>query len=328
MPIHLNPFRLYKNNLCLNHGLLVDILRNSQIFWEAYGELLSIAGKRESDERELKVLMSKMSLAPKQRKVSEKDAKKIVARVEQEFDSSIAKIDEMFDSLKVIIIDDATFFYRAVERLEVLHRRVGRLRHIPEWMRLNIQNQIYSLVAHMAEKQQHAWHISKGHSRGFTKIDDLTIVTTRGERRRLRHNVLEMDHIDGKIKPLMEHVWALSKSTSHEHIHTLHSEMVSLLQLYQQEITDLADITHEADVLVRRTENLFKAIEREAGSLGIPALKGKAAHHGKKFNSLMLKIESQARREYFDINHILNSLPKPQKVSVANQPQQPAAKAA
>jgi hypothetical protein len=328
MDIHLNPFCLYKGRLVLNHGLLVEILRNSQVFWEAYGELLSIAGKRESDERELKVLMQKMNLAPKQRKVSAKDAKKTISRVEQEFDVSIAKIDEMFDSLKVIIIDDATFFYRAVERLEVLHRRVGRIQHIPEWIRLNIQNQIHSLVAHMAEEQQHAWHISKGHSRGFTKIDDLAIVTTRGERRRIRQQTLELDHIDGKIKPLMDKVWALSKSTSHEHIHTLHSEMVALLELYQNEITDLADITHEADVLVRRTENLFKAIGREAESLGIPSLKRKASSHGKKFNSLMLKIEAQARREYFDINHILNSLPKPQKVSTAHETQNQIARAA
>jgi hypothetical protein len=252
--------------------------------------------------------------------VSGKDAKKIVARVEQEFDSSIANIDEMFDSLRAIIIDDATFFYRAVVGLEVIHRRVGRLRHIPDYMRLTIQQQIYSLVAHMAEEQQHAWNISKGHSRDFTKLSDLAIITTRGERRRIRHQTLELDQIEGKIRPLMDKVWALSRSTSHEHIHTLHSEMMGLLELYHKEITDLADITHEADVLVRRTENLFKAIEREAESLGIPSLKRKASSHGRKFNSLLLKIESQARREYFDINHILNSLPKPQRVSVAQQP--------
>ncbi|MBI5880625.1 hypothetical protein HZB90_00680, partial [archaeon] len=78
MPIHIYPLKLYTNTLCLNHGLLVDILRNSQIFWEAYRELLDIAGKRESDEKELRVLMQKMDLAPKQKKVSAKDAKKTV----------------------------------------------------------------------------------------------------------------------------------------------------------------------------------------------------------------------------------------------------------
>ena len=309
MPIHLNPFRLYRGRLCLNHGLLVNILRSTQRFWIAYKHLLELNGKRQSSVKELRTVMDKMGLKTK-KKLSRKQSANALATVHVAFEEGLKDLENMFSSLNRIIRDDETFLFRAVKELKTLYLKFMKIGHIPDYMRNNVLYRLYALMEHMEEKQRHAWVVSKAHARGYVKLADISIFSTRTERRRIRRQTIELDHLRNRIEPLKNKIARLSRIRTHEQIHTLHSDIEKLIELYQKEITDLGHIMHEADVLIRRTENLFKAIEKEAEELNLKGLKRKVSTYSKKFRKLLLKIEKQARREYLDIDHIVKKLPQ------------------
>jgi DNA repair exonuclease SbcCD ATPase subunit len=312
MPIHLNPFKLYKNTVGINHGLLVEMLRDSQVFWVAYKDLLELNGKKESDVKELREIMHKMGLVPKdKRKAAQKVRLQALSNVEKNIEDSLKKLEAMFRSLRGIIQNDETFLYKTVAELERLHWKAGMIHNIPDYMIGSVQGHIRALINHMAVVQQHAWDVSKAHARGFTKIADITILSTRAERRRIRVHTLELDHLRNRIEPLMKHVEALEKIVPRDEVHKVYAEIVELVNLYREEITNLKEILHEADILIRRTERLFKALEHEAASLNLGYIRKRIKTYSSKFHSLLISVEKQSRREYFDIRHILNSIPLP-----------------
>ncbi len=315
MAIHLNPFRLFNSRICLNHGIIVEILRSSQVFWEAYKDLLEANFKRKSGIDDLNIVMKKMGLEPKEQKGTyEKDLKKLHSGIVESFDKALLDLDGMISNLNTIIRNDETLLFRAVEELRKIYLKFRFVQHIPHYMIAGIEQHIHSLLKHMAVKQKEAWVVSKAHSRGFTKLQDLTIVTSRGERRRIRQQTIELDHIRNRIEFLRDDVTNLSKVTEHEHVHRLHAEISELLKLYHDEITDLAEILHESDVLIRRTEQMFKEVSKEAEEIGFNDIKKKVDSYSHKFHKIMLAIETQARRESMDIDKIVAHLPSPRKV--------------
>jgi len=314
MAIHLNPFRLFSGRLVLNQGLLVEILRNTKIFWEAYKRLLELNGRKSSDIKDLKVLMGKMGIVPKEKKkASETEIKKAVVAIDADFDRSLEQLDDMFRSIKTIILDDETFMFRAVEDIRKMYLTTRKITHVPEYMQENIQKGFYELLHHISEVQHHAWIVSKAHSRNAIKLEELTIISSWAERKRIRMQTLELDHLRNMIEPLREKVENMSRIKEHEHIHDLYDGINRLLQLYHEQIADLSAILKESDVLIKRTENLLTAIEHEAESLGVVSLKKKVNSYASKFHKLLVSIESQARRENMDIDHIVKRLPAPIK---------------
>jgi hypothetical protein len=309
MPLHLNPFRLYKGRLCLNHGLLVEILRHTQVFWDAYKDLLEINGKRQSDVKELRVVMQKMSLAPNGKKHEGKDRLRALSRIHREFDESIKFLEEMTKSLNMIVKDDETFMYRAAKELERIYLNVRRIEHLPDHLHHQVLHQLHALIDRIAKAQHHAWVVSKAHSRGFTKIGELSILSNRSERRRIREQTIELDHLRNRIEPLAEYVSHLKSFRTQEEIYRFHNNISLLLQDYNKEIADLVNILHEADILIKRTEEMFAEIEKEAESMALYSLKKKVSSHRKLLRSILLNIETQARRECADIDGIVRSLP-------------------
>jgi hypothetical protein len=308
MAIHLNPFRLYKGRLCLNHGLIVEILRNTHFFLLAYKNLLEINGKRESDVKELKTIMKKAGIKTR-KKISGKEKAKLITEVAGLFSKSLEDIDKMLKSLKTIILDDETFLFRAVKEMRKLYMKFSRIKHIPEHMMINVHERFHKLMENMAEVQKHAWIISKAHARERVKLEEIEIFSTWVMRRRIRRQTIELDHIRNRIEPLTAKVEKLRFVKTHEDIHILHTDISELLRLYHEEMHDLKRIMHESDVIIRRTENLFKAIEREAEPLGMKILKKNIKSYSKKFRKLLLDIEKLSRREHLEISKIVKSLP-------------------
>ncbi|MBN1543919.1 hypothetical protein JW898_00475 [Candidatus Woesearchaeota archaeon] len=315
MPVLRNPFRIHSGWVCWSHGLRVLILRNSQRFWVAYKELLELNGKKESDINELKDVMERMRLTPNEkRKLTDKARDKMLAGVINDFDDALSELNEMFGSLRDIIYADETLLFRTVVELGKVYHKFSRVDHIPDHMREGVLNSIYSLMGHMRDFQQHMWIVSKAHARDFIKVSEMTFLSSRGERRRIRIQTIELDHMRNRIEPLREWVDRLGKVRTHEDIHALHEKITELLELYHKEVKHMKHIIHEAHVLTRRTEKLFKGIEHEAHSLGAEAVVKRLRAYSLKFHRIHDKLEKQARREYFDVAHIVDSLPKPGKV--------------
>lgn len=308
MAIHLNPFRLYKGRLCLNHGLVVEILRSTHSFLIAYNHLLEINGKRKSDVKELHTLMKKAGIKTRE-SISEKERDRLIAGLKKLFSESLENIDNMFKNLKTIIIDDETFLFRAVKQLKEVYLKFSRIKHIPEHMMLNVHERFHSLMDKMEDVQKHAWIVSKAHARERIKLEEIEIHSTYVLRRRIRKQTLELDHLRNRIEPLTEKIERLRQVTTHEDIHKLHDEISELLQLYREEMHDLHHIMHESDVIIKRTEKLFSAIESEAEHLGMKDLMRDIKKYAKKFKNLLGKIEDQARREHMDIKNLVKSLP-------------------
>ncbi|MBU2561224.1 MAG: hypothetical protein KKD17_02920 [Nanoarchaeota archaeon] len=315
MPILINPFRIHSGWVCWSHGLRVLILRNSQRFWVAYKELLELNGKKGSDIKELKEVMDKMGVVPKEkRRFTEKARVKVLTGVVKDFDDALSELDEMLRSLRDIMYADGTLLFRTVVELRKIYLKFSRIEHIPDHMRESVLQSIYSLLGHMREFQRHTWVVSKAHSRERVKVEELTLISSWGERRRIRTQTIELDHMRNRIEPLKEWVDRMGKVRTHEDIHALHEKITELLELYHEEVNHMKHIIHEAHVLTRRTEKLFKGIEHEADSLGAKAITKRVLAYSVKFHRIRDSLEKQSRREYFDIAHIVDSLPKPDKV--------------
>ncbi|MBW2967683.1 hypothetical protein KY362_04300 [Candidatus Woesearchaeota archaeon] len=336
MPIHTNPFRLYSSRICVNHGLLVEILRSSQRFWVAYKHLLEINGKRESDVKDLKVLMEKMGLEPKKRSRIRKDASKdrVVHRrtkrmlhhlrhnVEDELRQGFHDIEEMFHSLDRILLDDETLLFRAFKEVRLLYLKVmvryPKADHVSEHLTHSVLHSLHSLMHHMVEIQHHSWRVAKAHSRSFIRLDELTVQTNRAERRRIRQETIELDHLQQRIGPLRQKLMTIPRHPRQDITQSLQQESHELIENYKEEISNIKHILHESDVLIRRTEMLFRAIEKELEALGLHHLKGSMRDHARIFHRMHTKFESQARREYNHMSYMFRKTQAPPKTQPAH----------
>jgi hypothetical protein len=319
MSIYWRPFRLYKGRVAWEHGLLVEMLRNTEGFWDAYTDLLALNGKRESDIKELHHVMKQLGLTPNlEMKDSELRKRRALLKLDADLSASLKRLNDMFSKMRMVIIDDETLMYSVLDNLRTIYLKSAHIEHLPDYMLHGIQDALYGLMKHMAHVQEHAWVISKAHSRGAFKFAELTIVSSRGERRRIRRQTIELDHIRNRIAPLQAYIEHLRIVKSHDDIHELHEKMTELLHLYHEELTDLSHILHEADILVRRTEMLFKAIEHEAHSLGIKNIENDVHSYAEKFHKILLRIEDQARRETREMYQLLERLPEPGKMHAAH----------
>ena len=309
MPVHTNPFRLYKGRLCLNHGLLVEILRCSQKFWISYKHLLDISGKRQSEVKDLQIIMQKMGIKTKKR-ISKRQMAKKTIYVAKAFKEGLKENEIMFNNLRQLILDDETFLYRAVKELIGLYDEFSRIDHLPDHMLHSTHGHFHALLKKMESMQNHAWLVSKAHARERVKIEELSILSTRSKRRHIRESTIELDHLRNNIEPLKEKIRRLKTIKTHEDIHMLHNDINEILKLYHTEIEDLEEIMHEGDILIRRTEKLFNAIRYEARSLRMSLIESNVAHYAKRFRRLLQSIETQARRETQDIRRLVDSFPK------------------
>ena len=123
-------------------------------------------------------------------------------------------------------------------------------------------------------------------------------------RRRIRKQTIELDHIRNRIEPLTTKVEKLRVVRTHDDIHRLHAEISEILHLYNEELHNLKHIMHESDVIIRRTEKLFKAIEQEAEPLGMKMLNKDIKGYAKKFKKLLLDIAYSHKETLTDDDHL------------------------
>ncbi|MFH1063694.1 MAG: hypothetical protein V1729_01290, partial [Candidatus Woesearchaeota archaeon] len=251
MPIHLNPFRPYSGRVQLTKGLLAEMLRNTVVFWEAYQELLQMNGKTESSNKDLKRIMEQMKLAPKAKSYSPKKTTKLVFELETSFVNALNSAEVMLKSLDRITANDETLLYRAMKELARIYLHVSKIKHIPEHMLQGTLTTIHSLMHRMYQVQHHTWIVSKAHSRGMMKVEEMTILSTRLERRRIRMQTIEIDHLRNIIDRLRGQVFSLHDARSQEDIYKFNDNIRALLKTYHTEIEDLEKILHELHILVR-----------------------------------------------------------------------------
>lgn len=318
MPIHTNPFRLYSSRVCLNHGILVDILRQSQVFWRSYKHLLEINGKRKSDVKDFEVIMKKMGEEPRRKSRRWQHKKK--ATIEKDFDQSFADLKAMFSSMDRIILDDETFMFRTMKELQKMYmsvyKKFPKIPHIPDHVTHDTLVGLRGIMTHMTHVQHHAWIMSKAHSREFVRVEDISILSNFAERRHIRQHTLELDHSRNRIEPLKVYLRNMRKNND---MHEYHEKLHEVLHEYHEEVQDLSEMLHEGEVLLHRTEKLFKGIEKEVEALELHSLHSKVKKVAHLFHDKLGQIVNMSRREYMHMDKLLKALPKPPKIHESHE---------
>ncbi len=315
MVLHFNKSRLYKGTVGVSHGVLVELLRHTRHFWDSYKDLLRVNGKEQSDSKELRKVMKALVKKPRKKKTSVMKKEKILQRIEKEFDQGLEDLNSMFENLDELTMDDETLLFRAMMDLVELYSKVSDLKHLPEHMHHEMLDHLYKVMEHIDHMQHHTWVLSKAHARGYMKVEEVDLLTSRAERRRLRRQTIELDHLLNRLYPLQEWVMRLGQVKTQDEIKELHKRIVELLKLYHSEISDIHHILHEAHVFVRRTDKLFNSMEKEAEEIGQDSLKEKVHEYGDIFHEIHSRFEEQARREALDINKLLKKCEKPHKAA-------------
>jgi len=317
MTIHLSPWRLYKRVVQLNQGVLVEMLRNTQLFWKAYKELLQMRDKKKSDIKELNRLMQQMGVAPQEKKLySERKKQKVVASIIQDFTLVTKNLEAMLQSMNIVISKDQIFFYKAFTEIEKMYWSIGKIEHLPEHMKSSVQQALHSILAKMVNKEYHASQIAKAHAKGFFKVSDIDISRTRREKKLIKRQTIELDHIRDRVEPMQEKIERMSYVKGEE-LHKLAEEITEIIELYHKEIEDIGEIIHEADILVHRTEVMFKEVEKESAALGIPRVKEKTEECAKVFHKILGELSIQSGREYRDLHSRFQHIPVPKQVKMA-----------
>jgi hypothetical protein len=323
------PIWPHRLTFCVTHGLAVEILRCTARFWRLYKHLLELNGQRKTDIKrlkktgttgltatdanDLKAIMGKMNLKPR-KKLPRRIRKSLKAKVAAEFTQGFKDIDDMFKNLSTIVQNDETFLYRAAKEIRKLYLKTGRIKNpsIPYRYIHNSMTHFYSLMDQMRHTQHHAWVVAKAHARDFIKIQDLSILSTAAQRRRIRRRCIELEHIRERIAPLKTAIKRLRRAKTQGDINRFHNDLTEIITLYRLEIQDLKQILSETDVIIRRTEKLFKAIKHEAAELGMKEFSHLSGVYSKKPKKILRRIENRARREYFDINGMVKKLKSPE----------------
>jgi hypothetical protein len=293
------------------------MLRNTHLFWKAYKKLLKLRGKKKSDVKELHKLMQKMGMAPEGKKAySEKKKQKEIDAIIQDFTLVTNNLERMLQSLDVIISKDQIFFFKAFEEIEKMYWRIGKIEHMPEHLRNSTQQSLYSILATMVSKEYHASQIAKGHAKGFMKFADIAVTRTRKENRLIKRQTIELDHIRDVVEPMQERIDRMS-FVNGEELHKLAEDITKIIKLYHLQLDDLKEIIHEADVLVHRTEDMFKEVDKETAALGIPKAREKAEECAKIFHKILEELSTQSGREYRDMHSRFQHIPVPKVEKMA-----------
>ena len=317
MPFHWNPFRLYRSVVQLNHGIFVEMLRNTQIFWKSYKELLEINKKKESDEASLRKLMKKMALVPDQKKIfiGEK-REKVLLRILSDFTAATTNLEKMLVSLDIILSEDQTFLFKTYLDIESLYWKMDRIQHLPEHMSETVKHHLHSIMEKIVEKESHASQVAKAHAKGFFKFADVELTRTRREDKRIRRQTIELNQVHDRITRIKTMIDRMTMVKGEE-LHEIANKLEEIVGYYKLEIDDLTMIIHEADVLIYRTEQLFKAIEREAAQIGSKEIKEKVEECAKVFHKIHKEVSLQSGIEYRDILSRYQRIPVPRQQKLA-----------
>ena len=305
MPIIWNKFRFYKGTVGDEHSALVRLLKSSSAFWKAYVHFFKINGKKESNIKALKPIMRKIKKATKKLPFFKKKQEKILLNIKEEFKKSLKDVSEMSKDMENVLLDDDLLLYRAMLQLYEIYMHLKKIKHVPERFLNSSLHNLRVIMHHMYHVQHHAWVLSKAHSRHRIKLADLTFVGTPRERKKIRRQVIELDHLVNRIEPIKKIIEDMKIAKSHKEHEILHMSMHNILHLYHKEVSDIAYILHEAHVLSKRTDNMFDALKKELADIDDVELNSILTRFQKIFKEIHDVLETQARRETQEMAQIV-----------------------
>jgi len=134
MVLHFNEAKAYKGTVAINvrNSLLVALMKHTRHFWQHYCDLLRVSGKEKSDSTELHKVMKELAMKPKKRKVNAKKKKKILQKIELDFDIGLKDLEESFENLEEVEESDETLLYRAMMDLVEIYDDIWAAHHLPE----------------------------------------------------------------------------------------------------------------------------------------------------------------------------------------------------
>lgn len=317
-------------------------------FFEIYQDMLELNQKRQSSEKELQKLMQHLNINSKReeaakkiaaekkagkkvkknkKKEKRKDTKKQKLEIQKEqvraetellFDEAIEDLNLMFDQLKKVQYSDITLYYRHASELTTLSNRIRRAR-LNDDIKYELRRHIYEIVKEITALIEHFWIVSKSQSRELIELEELTVVSTRGERRRIRMQTIELDHMEEKLSAIKKRFTRLIKTKDLQKAQELQESIMTLFNSYQRIIELLEKTMHESKILLRRTEKLFKAMKAEAKRLGWEKIIKKIDETEEKMRKIFLQIEAQMRRERIDLKHLTETINPGERPKTAEQ---------
>ncbi|HII71259.1 TPA: hypothetical protein HA265_00715 [Candidatus Woesearchaeota archaeon] len=322
------PGKSYKLVGARNHTQIIHIRAMIGEFYAAYGDLLALRGKRQAKEQELRVALKHLGvdmkdiekghrkLKKKLEKAHKKDTKVvfnhvILHEIESVFNRSISHLEHMLNTQKTTEFCDMTLYWRHAKDLERLSDRIRRS-GLDETAKFHMRHQIYEIVQSIADTMEHYWVVSKSQARRLMELEELTIVSTRGEYRRMRIQSIHLDRLESLLKESTDKFQAALKANTLEKFTELKENFHELMAEYHDEIETLHSVLHESKILIRTSEKLFKAMEREAKELKWQHLTDKIEKVHHMIQKLLINIEAQMRREQIDLHGLANRM-KPEE---------------
>lgn len=294
MGLSFHIFRKYRGGL-LSGNPSIEITRAVVELYELYRDLLTLNNKRKSDIAELqKTLVQLQKIDQSKKRDLIRIQKKVMLRTQDDFYRSLANIEKMMRNIATITYADQRLIFREVNFIDNMITLVDRL-HLPHEQKQQANNFLQNILREFVKLQYHYWVVAKAQSRGFVKLEELSILGTRSQKRHLKMQAIEARQLHDIIEKLAVELGSiLDQQKLMEHLGKLFSYL-------RTEFDDLYHILHESKVLIRTTQNLFKQIRHEARAAKLSRVESKANDVEKAFNKLLHKIQQQALREYNDI---------------------------
>lgn len=297
MGLSFHIFKRYKGGL-LSGNPSVEIVRAVVELYELYRDLLTLNNKRKSDVEELQKNLSRLQkVDPSKKRDLIRLHNKMMLKTRDDFYQSLSNVEKMMKNLATITSADETMIFREVGFIDRLITLVERL-HIPTEHRKQALRFLQSLLQEFSKMQYHYWVVAKAQCRGFTKLEELSILGTRSQKRHLKMQAIEARQLQNLVDQLVAELDTIQDQQK------LMEHLGKLFEHLRVELEDLHHIMHESKVLIRTTQNLFKQIRHEAHTAGLKRVESKAHDVEKVFNKLLHKIQQQALREYNDIRII------------------------
>ncbi|MBI5397837.1 hypothetical protein HZB03_00070 [Candidatus Woesearchaeota archaeon] len=294
MGLSFHIFRKYRGGL-LSGNPSIEITRAVVELYELYRDLLALNNKRKSDVEALqKTLMQLQKVDPSKKRDLIRVQKKVMLKTQDDFYRSLANVEKMMRDLSTITYADQRLIFREVNFINHLLTLVYRL-HIHHEQKQQANNFLQNMLREFVKLQYHYWVVAKAQSRGFTKLEELSILGTRSQKRHLKLQAIEARQLHDIVDKLVVELDTIQDQQK------LMEHLGKLFEYLRIEFDDLYHIMHESKVLIRTTQNLFKQICHEARAAKLSRVESKARDVEKIFNKLLHKIQQQALREYNDI---------------------------
>jgi hypothetical protein len=300
MSLSIQIFRKYKGGFLSGNPSII-IVRAVVELYELYREMLKLNNKRQSDIAELQVFLERLKHASPDRAEDFKhEGKRLAKRTQEDYERSLAAVQQMMTDLSVITYADQSLVYREARFIDNLIVIILQL-DIPHQKKVESVRALLNMMGRLVEMQLDYWKISKAQTRDFFSLEEISILSFRALKRHLKSQSLEARQLHGLMNELKEN---LGKIRNQEQLIVY---LNRLMEYLSTEYKDLESIMHESKILIRTTEKLFRQIQHEAKVAGLEGIERKTKNVEGVFDKQLKEIQRQALREYNDLRILFES---------------------